>query len=198
MYLIRHGRVIHFLAGAYNGHNDVDLSDVGVRQMEAVAERLRYEPVTGVYCSDLIRTGKGAEIIGRDHNIVPIADADFREMNFGLWEGLTFTEISEQFPDELRKWNESWIDHAPPGGENLADLKERVLPAVRRIVACHHGRVIVLVAHGGVNRVILADAMSISLKDIYSMEQNYGCINIIDYYPDRAVVTLMNGGTNDR
>ncbi|MBN2569240.1 MAG: histidine phosphatase family protein [Deltaproteobacteria bacterium] len=188
--------MINSLIGAYNGHNDVELSDLGVRQMEGVGERLRHEPVNVVYCSDLIRSRKGAEIIGRDHNLVPIVDINFREMNFGLWEGLTFTEISEQFPDELKLWNKASINYAPPEGENVSDLRERVVPALRQIVTRHHGQAITLVAHGGVNRVILADAMNLSLKDIYSMEQDYGCINIIDYFQDLAVVKLMNGGIN--
>jgi len=195
IYLIRHGQVINSQAKAYNGHNDVGLSDLGVSQMERVAGRLKREPVTVVYCSDLIRSRKGAEIIARDHNLVPISDVNLRELNFGLWEGLTFAEIAGQFPGELKKWNGSLVDYAIPEGESVADLRERVIPTAEEIVTRHRGQAIALVAHGGVNRVILADATNLSLKYMFSMEQDYGCLNIIDYFQDLAVVKLMNGRT---
>ncbi len=180
---------------AYYGHSDVKLSDLGARQMEGVAERLRREPVAAVYCSDLIRTRKGAEIVAWDHNCVPRSHVSLRELNFGLWEGLTYAEIAEEFPEELKAWRESLVDYTMPEGESMADLRERVIPTAREIVMRHHGETIALVAHGGVNRVILSDAMNLSLNNMYSIEQDYGCINIIDYFQDLAVVKLMNGGT---
>ncbi len=195
VYLIRHGQVINSLERAYNGHNDIGLSDLGVSQMGRVAERLQREPVRAVYCSDLIRSGKGAEIIARDHNCVPISDVNLRELNFGLWEGLTFAEIAEQFPGELEKWNGSLVDYTLPEGESVADLRDRVIPTVKDMVTLHRGQTIALVAHGGVNRVILADAMNLSLNNLFSIEQDYGCLNIVDYFQDLAVVKLINGGT---
>ncbi|MDO8785123.1 MAG: histidine phosphatase family protein [Syntrophales bacterium] len=192
LYLLRHGQVVNFSEGKYNGHRDVDITDIGVRQMEAMAKRLRNEHLAGVYCSDLLRAKRGAEIIAAEHGLRPQAYSTLRELNIGRWEGLTPAETEEQFPGALDKRRKGLVDYRIPGGESLRDLSKRVLPALRGILDVNRGGNVVLVAHGGVNRVILADAMNLALKYFYSIEQNYGCLNIIDYFTDCAVVKLMN------
>lgn len=195
LYLIRHGQVVNFSEGTYNGHNDVHISELGVRQMEAVAARLKNENLSGIYCSDLIRTKKGAEIIAAEHGLIPEAHHTLRELNIGLWEGLTLKEIETRFPSTLEEWRRKIIDYRMPEGESIRDLAGRVIPALKKILGANHGGNIVLLAHGGVNRVILADAMNLDLENFYSIEQNYGCLNIIDYFPELAVVKLMNRQT---
>jgi len=81
LYLVRHGQVVNFSEGTYNCHKDVDITELGVRQMEAVAKMLRDKNLTGVYCSDLIRTKKGAEIIAAEHGLRPEAHFTLRELN---------------------------------------------------------------------------------------------------------------------
>ena len=193
LYLVRHGQVVNFSEGVYNGQKDVDMTETGLRQMEAVAARLRKENLTGVYCSDLIRTKKGAEIIAAEHGLRPEAHFTLRELNIGLWEGLTPEETEAQFPGALDKRRKRLDDYRIPGGESIRDLSKRVISTLKGILDANYGGNIVLVAHGGVNRVILADTMNLSLKYFYSLEQDYGCLNIIDYFSDCAVIKLMNG-----
>jgi len=191
LYLIRHGQVANFSEETYNGHRDVDITAHGVRQMEAVADRLSDETLAAVYCSDLIRTRKGADIIAPRHGLAPQRPA-LRELDVKLWEGLNADGVEERFPGAFDAWREQGAEYQVPGGESIRDLAERVIPALREILSAHDGENIVLVAHGGVNRVILADAMGFDLDHLYSIEQDYGCMNIIDYFPDYAVVRLVN------
>ena len=193
LYLVRHGQVVNFSEGTYTGHKDVDITELGVRQMEAVAKRLRDKNLTGVYCSDLIRAKRGAEIIAAEHSLRPEAYSTMRELNIGLWEGLTPEETEAQFPGALDKRRKRLDDYRIPGGESIRDLSKRVIPTLKGILDANYGGNIVLVAHGGVNRVIFADAMNLALKYFYSLEQDYGCLNIIDYFSDCAVIKLMNG-----
>jgi alpha-ribazole phosphatase len=193
LYLVRHGQVVNFSTGVLNGHNDVALSDLGIRQMEAAAARLKDEDLAAVYSSDLKRSKRGGEIIAREHGLAPIISSSLREINFGVWAGLTYAEIQEQYPDALEERIRRFIDYRVSGGESIRDLTGRVVPTVREILAAHQGNHVALVAHGGVNRLILADAMNLDLHNFYSIEQDYGCLNIIDYYQDRAVVKLING-----
>jgi alpha-ribazole phosphatase/probable phosphoglycerate mutase len=177
----------------YTGHKDVDITELGIRQMEAVAKMLRDKNLTGVYCSDLIRAKKGAEIIAAEHGLRPEAHFTLRELNIGLWEGLTPEETEAQFPGALDKRRKRLADYRIPGGESIRDLSKRVISTLKRILDASYGGNIVLVAHGGVNRAILADAMNLSLKYFYSLEQDYGCLNIIEYFSNCAVIKLMNG-----
>ena len=193
LYLVRHGQVVNHAAGVYNGHNDIELSELGVRQMESVAERLRHENLMAVYCSDLIRSRSGGEWVAREHGLDPHPSPTLRELNFGLWAGLTFMEIEENYPGALEVRSRDLIHFRPPEGESVEDMQRRVLPTVRSIMERHRGGRVALVAHGGVNRVILADAMRLDAMNVYSIDQEYGCLNIIDYYRDLAVIKLING-----
>ena len=193
LYLVRHGQVENFSEGTYNGHKDVDITELGVRQMEVVAARLRGENLAGVYCSDLIRTKRGADIIAAEHGLISESRSNLRELNVKLWEGLTANEIEEKFPGAFDEWWKDIADYKIPGGESIRDMSGRVIPALKEIISANYGRSIVLVAHGAVNRAILADAMKLDLNNIYSIEQNYGCLNIIDYFSGYAVIKLVNG-----
>jgi len=86
------------------------------------------------------------------------------------------------------------VNVAPPEGESLLQLARRVRPTVQQIIAVNIGKEVVIVAHGGVNRVILLDAIGAPLDCLFNIEQDYGCYNIIDYFSDGvAVVKKLNG-----
>ncbi|MBI5327600.1 MAG: histidine phosphatase family protein [Deltaproteobacteria bacterium] len=197
LYLIRHGQVVNHHEFRYNGHFDVDITDIGVMQMENVAAFIAKEPITVVYSSDLQRATKGAEIIGGYLSLKPVRFHAFRELHLGRWEGLTREEGAAKFPEEADFRFRDLAHAKVKGGENLYDLKERVMPALNEILHNHNGGHITIVAHGGVNRVILCDAMGLSIENFFRIEQDYGCLNIIDYFEDGAkVVKLLNGGPN--
>jgi alpha-ribazole phosphatase/probable phosphoglycerate mutase len=115
-------------------------------------------------------------------------------MDFGEWEGLALTEIAKQFSAELAKRQSDIQNYRAPGAkENIRELADRVLGCVGNIRQKHAGQNILLVGHGGVNRVILCDALGLDLNRVYHLHQDYGCLNIIDYFPDYTLVRLVNG-----
>ena len=81
-----------------------------------------------------------------------------------------------------------------PGGESLQDAADRIRPTIREIIENHPDSDVALVAHGGANRIILLDAIGAPLERAFSIEQDYGCVNIIDYFANgNSVVKLLNG-----
>jgi len=196
LYLIRHGQVADGHTDRYHGHNDVDLSDVGLRQYENLAAYLQPVPLSAVYSSDLRRTRIGAEMLAAGRGLTPTPCPEFRELCFGVWEGLTLTEIKERYPQELEARFRDLANFRIPGGESLTDVQARVLPKLRELLRRHPGQSLALVAHAGVNRVILCDALNLPLEHLFRLDQAYGCLNIIDYFPDFTLVRLINGGVN--
>jgi len=190
--------VENFSEGTYNGHKDVNITELGVRQMEAVADRLKDENLAGVYSSDLIRTKRGADIIAAGHGLIPKLRFTLRELNVKLWAGLTANEVEEKFPGAFDEWRKNIADYRIPGGESIRDMSDRVIPALKEILNANRGENVVVVAHGAVNRVLLADAMGLDLNNVYSIEQDYGCLNIIDYFSGYVVDKLVNGRLFDR
>jgi len=194
LYLVRHGQVVGFDEIRANGHTDVKITETGKIQMESLASRLRVADIKALYSSDLERTKIGARIIGRHHDLKHNIMPELREVFFGDWEGMSMDEIREEYPVEYEKRQKAIADYRPPGkGENMRDLSERIIPCLKRILEAQNGNDILIVAHGGVNRAILCDALGLDIKNLFNISQDYGCLNIIDYYPNHPIVKLTNG-----
>jgi len=194
VYLVRHGEVKNHASGVYNGRTDVGITERGAEQMRLLRDRLREAGISTLYSSSLARTVEGGRIIGEGWGLPRRVVPELQERNFGEWEGLTFEGIRDRYPDLFAAWQEDVTAVRPPGGESLYDVSERVLRAYLPIIEQHRGERILIVAHGGVNRVILAHALKMEIRRIFRIDQEYGCLNVIDYYDDGfAQVKLMNG-----
>lgn len=194
IYLLRHGQVAGYEEKRYNGHADVALTAEGEAQFGLLQLRLKKKEIRAIYSSDLIRCQSGARLLAADHDLEVQSDAQLRELNIGAWEGKTWSELQAEFPQEWQARLDDIVHYQVPQGESLAALAARVRPVITRIVAAHLGEEVVVVAHGGVNRVILLEAIGAPLDRLFAIEQSYGCLNIIDYYADgNAVVQLLNG-----
>jgi alpha-ribazole phosphatase len=193
IHLIRHGQVAGHDQPRYNGQTDVALTDLGVEQYHRLKERLADTPITACYTSDLSRCVTGAGIICAQFGIEPVRRSELRELNIGVWEGLTWQEIQTNWPEEWQARLADLVNFRVPQGENLLDVEARVMPVIREIVERHRGQEVLVVGHGGVNRIVLLNAIGAPLAGMFNIEQNYGCYNIIDYYADgRATVKLLN------
>ena len=194
IYLVRHGQVKGYEKIPICGHTDVDLTETGVLQLEKMAERLRLVEPGAIFASDLKRAVNGARQIARYHNVPVHFLPELREMYFGDWEGRSLGEIIRNYPEELEKRTKDPSHYAcPGGGESIFRLSDRIMPVFERICAEEAGKDIVIVAHGGVNRVILSHALGLDLSRIFNVQQDYGCLNIVDYFPDSVMVKLING-----
>jgi alpha-ribazole phosphatase len=193
LYIIRHGQVEKSRPHSYNGQLDVPLSTVGLQQMERLADWAASLGTDAVYCSDLRRTVEGAQAVTRQCTVPVSATPLLREKHFGQWEGLTYEEAEQRFPSEWKAWLTDPSDARPPGGETYREVEARVIPFTRRVVRDHSGQTVLILAHGGVNRVILCRALGLSLHRAFRIEQDYACVNRIDCTAgNRWQVALMN------
>lgn len=193
IFLVRHGQVVGHEEKRYNGHADVEITQHGQEQYRKLRDRLADVSLTAVYSSDLVRCRWGAELIAASHSLQPHFRQNLRELHIGDWEGMTWGEIQERWPREWQDRLSNIVDYRVPGGESTRDLAERAIPVIREIVARHQGEDVLVVGHGGLNRVILLDALGAPLTSLFSLEQNFACLNIIDYYADGVtVVKLVN------
>ena len=178
----------------YNGQADVALTDYGVEQYYRLKERLADTKISACYTSDLTRCTAGAAIICQAFGTEPVVQRELRELNIGAWEGLTWEEIRLSYPEGWQARLDDLVNYRVPQGESLRDVEARVMPVINEVVARHRGQEVLVVGHGGVNRVVLLNAIGAPLTGLFNIEQNYGCYNIIDYYADdRATVKLLNG-----
>jgi len=194
IFLIRHGEVANAATRRYNGHADVPLSERGLAQYNHMKERLSGEGIKVCYSSDLTRCAAGAAIIGSYLGMKPVLLRNLRELDIGIWEGKTWEEIQADYPKEWKARLADIVNYRVPGGENLNDLRNRIIPVIGEIARSHRGENVLVIAHGGANRVILLDAIGAPLSSLFNIEQDYCCLNIIEYYVDgKSVVRLLNG-----
>ena len=146
--LVRHGATDWNLEHRCQGSSDRDLSDVGLRQAEEIAARLRQETIHGIYSSDLKRARRTAEVISAHHSLPVIIEKSIRELDHGHLEGLTFNEIKQNHGEFLLRWRSEPAELQVPGGERLADVAERAWLGLHQIVTRHEpSDTIVVVSH---------------------------------------------------
>ncbi len=199
LYLLRHHRVCG-PKGIFYSQMDIPLSPQGhrasLRDGARVAALVRREgrPLAAVFSSDLSRSLVLARAVSRCSNAPLFTTPALREVDFGAWTGLTWREIEERWPGGLARRFRDLAGTAPPQGESMGDVAARVKGVLDRLREEFMGRAVAVVAHGGTNRVILALLLSMELQRIFSLEQGFGCLNIVDLHPDGvAVARLING-----
>lgn len=158
--------------------------------------------LSAVYCSDLGRAVNSAEIICGPYGLKPLVVPELRERNFGVWEGMTFNEIRERYPSEFEAWASDPLKHSPVNGESTEEVCKRVISALDTIVSRHSDpgdspAHIAVVAHGGVNRIILCHLMGAPFENIFRIEQDPAAVNIIEFWERYPVIKLLNGGPLD-
>ena len=191
LYLTRHGEVVNH--GVYNGQTDVDITGTGLQQMERLRNLLKEKTLSAVYSSDLLRTERGAQIIARPHGLRPESFAEFREMHFGRWQGLSYPEVMERYPADIPQWMSNLESFRIAGGESVLDMRNRAIPKLQELIEHHRGQEFALVCHGALNRLIIAEALHLPFAHLLRIEQDYGCLNIIEYTDQWSLVRLVNG-----
>jgi alpha-ribazole phosphatase/probable phosphoglycerate mutase len=190
--LIRHGETQAEFQGRCYGSSDVGLSPLGREQMRGVAEWTRPWSLEAIYASPRLRCKEGAEIIGARHGCAIVIDAGFAELDFGECEGHTYDEIAASHPELYREWMAHPAQVQFPGGESLPQMRDRVLAALAKLRAAQPEANVALIAHGGVNRIILAETLGMPSENLFRIAQRYAAINVIRYVEGEPVVELLN------
>lgn len=198
--IIRHCQTIDNASGKLQGyHNDSEFSEEGKLQSQRLAARLKDETIGEVYCSDLGRTYTTAKIIASEHGLEPIQMRALRECDIGDWSDMPVKEA-------IRKWIEYYESEKqkgipreeirPPHGENSFDHQKRVMAAVKDIIEKNPNGTVVLVGHGGTNRVIIGSFEKKDPDNFYALGQDNACINIIETNGTKSEVLVINDTTH--
>lgn len=190
--LIRHGQTVWNKLGRYQGQADVELSDAGKKQAELLGENFPYDKVDAVYSSNLKRAVETAQAVADKFNLTVNPCQEFREINFGEWEGLTYEEIHGKWPKEHEMLFKSPDKLVCPQGEGFMDVQARAVGKMLELVEKHEGQTVVVAAHGGVIRTMLCHALGMPLKYMWRIRQDNTAINVVSAYEEGMVVELLN------
>jgi ribonuclease H / adenosylcobalamin/alpha-ribazole phosphatase len=183
--LVRHGETDYTARRLYSGRGDVALAPRGLAQARAAAARAG--AVSAVVTSPLSRCLQTAELIAQAAGNVPVRqDPDLVECDFGKWEGHTFAEVSERWPDEMRAWLAA-PSVAPPGGESFDEVAARVSRALARIRADFPGERVAVVSHVSPIKLILRDALDAGPAFLHRCYLDPAGVSTVDYWPDGGI-----------
>jgi broad specificity phosphatase PhoE len=190
--LIRHAEPEKAMRGPSYGGLDVSLSPAGHAHARAISEALHGVRLDAVFASPLRRALDTAAPLAQARELEPIVHEGLRELGFGAVEGATYDEIARERPELFESWMTDPTGTRFPQGESYPDLRERALAAAAEIRSEHQSAAVV--AHGGVTRAILADALEMHDQAIFRLDQPYGALSIVDWIDGSAVVRALNLG----
>jgi probable phosphoglycerate mutase len=148
--LLRHGVTVHTTDRRFSGPggDDPGLTDEGWEQARRAAAAIAADGgYAAIVSSPLRRTRETASAVADSLGLPVEIDESFREAMFGEWDGYTVDEVRDRWPDDFEAWTASFFDAAPPGGEALSAVRERVEKALRALVGAHPGEKVVVVSH---------------------------------------------------
>jgi 2,3-bisphosphoglycerate-dependent phosphoglycerate mutase len=189
--VVRHGETLFNVQGRFTGQMDVPLSTLGEQQAEALGRRLSTARLDVIVASDLQRARATALAIARHHGLPVEEDADLREMAFGSWEGATYAEVVARDEALVQRWQADPTVSAPPGGETVTQLHERVVRALERWRGRYPRGTVLWAVHGGVIEVLLCHLLGVDLHRRWEFRHDNASITEVELEGKEAVVVRL-------
>ena len=174
---VRHGETVWNAEMRMQGQLDTRLSARGERQARRTAAALAGEGIEAIVSSDLVRAAATAAAIADVVGLPVATDSGLRERSFGVFQGWTYAEIDERWPEDAARWRRHDPTFAPAGGESLVAFDARAVAAMTRIAAQARGRTLLVVTHGGVLDSLYRAATGVGLEAQRTWQLGNAAIN---------------------
>ncbi len=192
VWLIRHGQTDWNRRQRYLSDTDVPLTPLGERQASALARFFAARRVDVVVHSGLQRTALVARAIVGNRPIPIHTDLRWREVRHGRWEGLTYPEVMQRFPDEAQRRFADPLHSAPLGGESLSQMAARVEDAWRALGEQFAGQRVAVVTHATPIQVVLCLLFGMPLAQHWRWRVDLGSVTALDCYPSTTILRYAN------
>ncbi len=188
IYFVRHGTTKWNVEKRYLGHEDLPLNEQGRAEAQELHRFFLPIPLRACFSSDLSRTRETAALLLTNRSVEIQADSRLRELDFGLWEGHTYSEARREYPKEMQAWIEDPVTITPPQGESLLQLQKRVSDVLKETLSLFPEGNLLVVTHGGPLRALLATILHAPLLNFWRFRLDTGCVVIIDFYNQEGIL----------
>ena len=190
--VVRHGETFYNAQRRLTGQSDIPLNSLGELQAVALGNCLATEHLDAIVSSNLERTRVTARAIAYNHGLPVQEDSDLRELAFGEWEGYTFDEVLAKDANHVSLWRADPTIYAPPGGETVAQLRDRCARALTRWQTRYPESSVVWVTHGALIGVLLCHVLEIDLKRRWQFSHDNASISELCLRGDRVIIVRLN------
>lgn len=193
IYLMRHGETLYQSEVSEGAIGNGALTERGSEQIAAAALLFRGVPIDRVYASPLARAQETARIIAQEKGLDVLLSSDLREISpdeagiSGKSIADIFREVQRFFKESDTSWDEPYL-----GGETFRQVQERGVRFLTSVLSQDDWQTLLVVAHGGMNNALLAYATGVTSGRLFNIEQDFGCINIIDFIHGKPFLRLAN------
>ncbi|QQY80650.1 putative phosphoglycerate mutase [Keratinibaculum paraultunense] len=193
IYLVRHGESQWNPIKKIQGQTDIPLTKKGLNQAHLIGNRLISENIDKIYSSDLKRAYTTAKIIGNKIKLEVTIMKEFREINFGIWEGMTNEELLQNFYDEIQIWRRNPEKLSLEKSESLQMLQERAMKGINNIIAENKEKSnILVVSHGATIKTIILGLLNIDLTHFKNLTISNTGLTIIEFREYNPVIKILN------
>ncbi|MDP9310674.1 MAG: histidine phosphatase family protein [Chloroflexota bacterium] len=181
--LVRHGESEWNRIGRYQGQADAPLSELGLRQADALGKRLAAEKLDAIYSSPLQRARRTADAIAGYHPALTIEeDSRLLEIDHGDWQGLFATEVRERYGEALEEWRSFPTRCQMPNGESFSNILRRTLNFREQVCGAYGPHATVVVStHDVVVKILIADALGMHMDRINRLWITNASISVVEY-----------------
>ena len=193
LYMVRHGETILTPLRKFSGTGPInpELTEKGLSQAAAVAKEIAKLKPEVLIASPLMRTTQTAQAIADTTGLEINFDEVWYELSFGDWDGLSFEEVKEKFPDEYQAWLNS-SSYAPAGGESYDQAGIRVEEALEKVAAEYPGQRVVVVTHNGVIKLAAQIATGAPTEAVFHIDAAPCSITSISIWPSDGLRALRS------
>ena len=185
VYLIRHAEAEGNYYRRIQGHWDGRITALGMRQIDALAERMKDVHIDALYSSDLSRTKTTAGAILKYHDLELHTDVRLREVCMGVWEGRSWGDVMHDDPVQYSNFSNDPANWQVEGGESWDHLQHRIYDAILDIAARHDGQTIAIVSHGTAIRALMCLLQGVGSSDIHTVRHGDNtCVTLLDVTKD--------------
>ena len=197
IYLVRHAEAEGNLYRRIHGWYDSLITDMGYRQIAALAQRFQPIHVDAVYSSDLFRTKTTAGAIYKPKGLELVTRKSLREVSMGVWEDDTWGGVARTDAQQLAWFNATDRRWGVAGGETFQGLRERMSASIRQIAHNHPGQTVVIASHGTAIRNALAEFQNISIEDSAQMAHSDNtAVSLLEFDGDRVRVVFHDDASH--
>ncbi len=190
--LVRHGETELNASETFRGRVDVPLNETGHKQAGLLAEYLAAEKIQVIYSSPLMRAVTTAEAVATPQKIKVNVTESLNDIDCGAWQGLTLEDVKKNYGAVYRDWAENPGQVKIPGGESLADVRERAMPFVWDVTKRFGEGKVALVSHRAVVKVIICGLLGLDNSFFWSFKLDTASITRFRFDGHKAVLTSHN------
>ena len=190
---VRHGETDSNKKGTYLGWTDVELNEEGIRQAQCVNAKLTGIKIDAIYSSPLKRVRETADIINDHYDLDIIYENALMERNFGIWDDLTFKEITEGFKEEYDLWVKDWVNYCIKDGESASQVYGRLSAFLQNLIDSKKEGTYLIVTHLGCIRMAVAYLLGLQIEDSWRFKVDNCCVTKIEISDGYGVLTQLNG-----